>query len=187
MTFNRIFAFSVLTFMMVSCLKEDTTPPVIKLNGKPTVYADLNAQYVDSGATAYDDEDGDLTEYLLMDNNVNNSMVGKYSVIYTVTDNSGNTAMRRRFVVIQGDTSFVDTIPPVLTLIGPNPLNMPLFGTYDEHGASAYDNVSGNITGRITISGTVNTSVAGDNTLTYTVFDDAGNNTVAKRTVHVGY
>lgn len=66
-----------------------------------------------------------------------------------------------------------DTIPPVITLSGANPLTIADGGTYTEPGASAADNVDGSDT--VSISGLVNTSVPGTYTLTYSTTDRAGN------------
>jgi hypothetical protein len=44
----------------------------------------------------------------------------------------------------------VDSIPPVITLNGQNPVNHILNSTYIDAGASAFDNVDGNITSSVT-------------------------------------
>ncbi|MEH7745924.1 immunoglobulin-like domain-containing protein, partial [Neobacillus drentensis] len=52
-------------------------------------------------------------------------------------------------------------------------------------GVKAKDNVDGNLTGNIKITGTVNTKKKGTYTLTYSVTDRSGNKTVVKRKVKV--
>src|SRR5690606_10368271 len=47
--------------------------------------------YIDSGATANDDVDGDLTSSIIVTNTVNPNVEGIYTVTYTVTDSGGNT------------------------------------------------------------------------------------------------
>ncbi len=81
--------------------------------------------------------------------------------------------------------SSYDTIPPVITLLGANPINLYVGNTYIEPGATAIDDVDGDISGKIQISGTVNTSDTGDYTLNYSVSDDAGNNSELTREVTV--
>jgi hypothetical protein len=85
------------------------------------------------------------------------------------------------------ETVRTDTTPPVITLVGANPVNVNLGQSYTEPGATASDNLDGNITGSIVInSSAVNTSVAGDYSVTYNVSDVAGNAaTQVTRTVHV--
>ncbi|SNT15037.1 3',5'-cyclic AMP phosphodiesterase CpdA [Micrococcales bacterium KH10] len=52
-------------------------------------------------------------------------------------------------------------------------------------GVTAYDNVDGDITDRITVTGSVNTGALGEYELTYSVADDAGNVAEAHRTIFV--
>ncbi|HEX5421557.1 MAG TPA: immunoglobulin-like domain-containing protein, partial [Gammaproteobacteria bacterium] len=44
------------------------------------------------GATASDPEDGDLTSKITVDNPVDTSVIGTYTVTYNVVDSSGNAA-----------------------------------------------------------------------------------------------
>ena len=73
-------------------IPEDTIPPVISLIGSDTVIIEVGDIYVDAGATAYDNNDGDLTNSIVTVNNVINTTVGTYAVTYDVTDLSGNQA-----------------------------------------------------------------------------------------------
>jgi len=77
----------------------------------------------------------------------------------------------------------VDTTAPVITLTGNNPVTIELGDTYTDEGATATDE-SGDIT--VTTSGTVDTSIVGSYTLTYTATDASGNDaTAVVRTVNV--
>lgn len=81
----------------------------------------------------------------------------------------------------------IDTTPPAITLTGDNPQIIEVGQAYSELGATATDNFDGNLTeGIIVNSGTVNTNLVGDYTVTYNVSDAAGN-TAAQitRTVRV--
>ena len=81
--------------------------------------------------------------------------------------------------------SNTDLTPPVLTLNGDNPKTIAINSSYIEEGATAIDNVDGNITQDINISGSVDTSVAGNYTITYSVSDSSGNYAETSRTVNV--
>ena len=83
------------------------------------------------------------------------------------------------------DVCKADTTLPVVTVIGNSILNLNVGDTYTEVGATAYDDVDGDISAKIITTGTVNTSVAGTYTITYTVSDTAGNIGTATRTVVV--
>ncbi len=87
--------------------------PVITLIGSGTITVPFGSGYTDAGATASDVEDGNLTSSIVVSNSVNTSIVGNYTVTYDVTDAQTNQAVRvTRFVNV------VDTIPPVITLMG---------------------------------------------------------------------
>jgi len=68
-----------------------------------------------------------------------------------------------------------DVVPPVLTLLGEASVSIQARSNYADAGASAADNIDGDISLRVTVSGAVNTSVVGGYTLTYNVVDFAGN------------
>ena len=79
-----------------------------------------------------------------------------------------------------------DKTPPVLTLLGDNPLDLTLGQSYTEAGATATDNVDGDLTASIDIDASgVNTDAVGSYAVTYSVSDAAGNTANAVRTVTV--
>ncbi len=84
-------------------------------------------------------------------------------------------------------TSTPDTTPPVITLIGDNPLTIMVGSTYVELGASASDNRDGNLSANITIDASqVNTAETGNYSVTYNVSDAAGNAAIqVTRTINV--
>lgn len=66
-----------------------------------------------------------------------------------------------------------DTVPPVITMNGPNNYKIPVGFNYVDQGATAYDDYSG-VTA-VTATGLVNTAVSGIYTITYDAIDAAGN------------
>ena len=69
-----------------------------------------------------------------------------------------------------------DTVPPTITLIGDNPLELVQGDTYEEFGANAEDDVDGIISDNIVInSEAVDTNIAGTYEVTYNVMDAAEN------------
>ncbi len=80
-----------------------------------------------------------------------------------------------------------DTTAPVITLVGDNPLELAEGDTFTDPGATALDNVDGDITGNIVVGGdTVDTNTPGSYVITYNVMDTAGNAAVEMtRTVNV--
>jgi len=73
----------------------------------------------------------------------------------------------------------------VITILGERSINIYLGEIYDDAGATATDNVDGDITDKIVVSGDVNPNLAGIYTLTYSVSDKAGNTASSTRTVTV--
>ncbi|MDH3547923.1 MAG: DUF5011 domain-containing protein [Gammaproteobacteria bacterium] len=79
----------------------DTVPPVIVVTGSPTVTINLGGTYTDAGATATDNIDGDICDQIVVDNPVDTSQVGTYTITYTVDDFAGNSTVATRTVIVQ--------------------------------------------------------------------------------------
>jgi len=75
-----------------SAAKPDTTPPVIKLIGADTVTIHVGDNYVEAGAKAVDDVDGDISAQIRSVNTLNSAKPGTYAVAYNVSDAAGNAA-----------------------------------------------------------------------------------------------
>ncbi len=79
-----------------------------------------------------------------------------------------------------------DTTKPTITLKGSPTVTLSVGETYTDAGATAKDNVDGDITDKIVVHNPVNTAVAATYTITYDVNDTAGNAAdQVKRTVTV--
>ena len=141
--------------------------------------------YVEQGASASDNVDGDISNAITINaSSVNTNAVGNYTVSYTVTDSSNNSVTQYRTVNV---LPLPDTTAPIITLIGDNPQSIIMGYPYVELGAQALDNLDGDISPNISIdSSNVNTNVAGTYIVTYNVSDNASNaaNTIS-RTVNI--
>ncbi len=157
----------------------DTVDPVITLNGANPLTINAGGTYTEPGATATDNVDGDLTNDIEVTGTVDTNTPGEYTITYTVTDSSNNTATETRTVQVVADD------PPVLTLNGANPLTINVGESYSEPGATADDAIDGDLTASIEVTGTVDTNTPGDYTITYTVTDSSNNTATATRTVSV--
>ena len=76
----------------------DIDAPIVALLGDSSLRIDVGAVFMDPGATAIDDIDGDVTGAIVVDNPVNPSLVGSYSVTYAVADRAGNVGLAVRTV-----------------------------------------------------------------------------------------
>jgi Domain of unknown function (DUF5011)/Protein of unknown function (DUF1566)/Repeat of unknown function (DUF5648) len=84
---------------------------------------------------------------------------------------------------VRPDATPPDITPPVITVLGANPLNLSAGTAYTEAGASCVDDKDTTCT--VITTGTVNTAVAGTYTMTYTATDATGNTSSKTRTVTV--
>jgi hypothetical protein len=153
----------------------DITAPTLALVGPTTTSVVLGSNYVDQGAIAVDNIDGNITARVVASSTVNTAALGTYSVVYSVSDLAGNTAIPVSRTVTVVPAVSVDTVPPVLTLVGPLMVSIQQGSVYTDPGATASDAVDGNLTGSITATSTVNSAVPGIYFVTYHVSDRAGN------------
>ncbi|MDQ7016783.1 MAG: glycoside hydrolase family 9 protein, partial [Gammaproteobacteria bacterium] len=157
----------------------DTISPVITLLGNSPQAVEAGTAYVEAGATASDNLDGNISASIVITGAVNTAVPNNYTMTYTVSDAAGNSATTTRTVTVS------DTTVPVITLLGTNPQAVEAGTAYVEAGATASDNLDGNISASIVITGAVNTAVPNNYTITYTVSDAAGNSATTTRTVTV--
>ena len=148
----------------------DTTSPVTTLVGSSTIQTEIGSVYTDLGATATDNLDGDITANIVSVSTVNTNMLGTYSVTYNVSDAVGNKAQ-----IVTRTVEVVDTTKPTITLLGSATVNVKIGGAYTERGATATDNVDGEIGSNILIQSNVNTNATGTYAVTYNVSDRSGN------------
>lgn len=167
----------------------DTVPPVITLTGDAVVNLPVGSEYTDAGATAVDDQDGDITGritttvtsevYSLTE--LDTAVEDIYTFHYNVSDTAGNAAEEvTRTVVVALDP---DVVRPVITLLGEASVQLENGAIYSDAGAAAEDDRDGNITDRIAVTITkdgkavraLDTSVAGTYIIHYNVSDSAGN------------
>ena len=100
---------------------EDSVAPVITLLGDTTVSIEVGDTYIDAGATAKDNYDGDITSNIVTVSNVDTTIVGVYSVTYDVTDANGNAAVTITRIVNVVDELFLESFDPIKFDIFPNP------------------------------------------------------------------
>ena len=74
----------------------DNVPPVITLHGHETVILNLGEPYHEKGATAIDDQDGELP--VEMSDTVDINRVGIYTLFYIAKDKANNTSITTRIV-----------------------------------------------------------------------------------------
>ena len=126
------------------------------------------------GVTATDEEDGDLTKSIkVIRNDVNTEVAGDYTVVFSVTDKQGATAIHEMLVVVNQ--------PPV---IHAEDKVITVGDEFKElEGVTATDDEQGDITEIEVVENNVKTDTPGEYTVTYKVVDKLGG--VATKTIKV--
>lgn len=81
-------------------IKKDSTKPTIELYGKQIMTLYLGDNYIEEGYIAKDNCDGDLTNNVIVDSNLNTNKEGNYKITYKVKDKSGNEESIERYIDI---------------------------------------------------------------------------------------
>jgi len=102
-------------------------------------------------------------------------MVGRDATVLEIHANNGI-----------GRLGLGDRLAPTLELVGGATIDIPAGQEYLDPGATAIDDIDGDISEKIEVSGIINPSAVGTQTISYTVADRAGNTTRKLRTVNVG-
>ena len=160
----------------------DLTPPEITLKGTDPTISEISYPYIDSGAIAWDAVDGDISSKISVVSTVNGNKLGTYTVKYNVSDLTGNDADQ----VVRTVYVTPDKTPPVVTLLGANPMILGVYSHFVDPGATANDNIDGNISNLIVVQGTVDSSRIDTFKLFYSAYDKTGNfSAEVVRTVYV--
>ena len=168
---------SVVIITISKTIKTYTANPNIELIGDEELILNVNDIYEEQGAKASLNNETLIPK---ISGNVDTSIPGEYTITYTVSNEKGkNTQTLERKVIVK------DNIPPTIELNGNSTLTLTVGSKYEEKGASAKDNIDGDITSKIIVDGTVDSSNPGTYELEYNISDSSGNTASIKRTVKV--
>lgn len=166
------------TIVERSLVCQDVVAPVITLNVGDKMIIAKDSDFVDPGFLAFDDVDGDISANVVTTGSINTSIYGKQYLTYTVVDSSGNIYQAQRVVVVQEFT------PPQLYLAGTCAF-IRAGQPYVEPGFNAFDDIDGDVTADVMVTGVLDTNTVGIYILTYTAVDSSLNVTTLTRTVYV--
>ena len=158
--------------------------PVISGENKVIEVGDeFDEEIAKVGITAFDEEDGNLTDRIeVKEFNVNPMQAGEYSVTFSVTDKSGGVSYFTISVSVKAkaEINFPTIEAGDITIY----VNDPFDDGAALQNVTAFDEEDGNISDRVTvIKNGVNNLVAGVYQLTYRVEDNDGN--ITEKTVTV--
>ena len=157
----------------------DIVAPVITLNGNADINVSIGNEYIEEGYVALDDCDGDITDKVITEGNVDTTIPGSYKIEYKVQDSYGNTCSVIRNI------SVADYEPPTITLKGSKKEYIKVGTEYTEKGFEAFDNVEGDVSGKVVVIGQVDTTKVGMYKISYEVKDESGNSSVVNREIYV--
>jgi len=123
--FIKFFYIAMFTFVLTACggsaeeptdanivnepvSAPDTTAPVIVLNGSASITIELGDTFDDPGATATDNYDSTVDVFADW-SNADFETLGKYTIVYSATDASGNTSTLTRELIVEP--------PPIFTIV----------------------------------------------------------------------
>ena len=66
-----------------------------------------------AGAAASDEEDGDLTDKILVEGSVNTEKAGEYTLTYSVTDSEGASYTVKRVVTVREKSEPIEPSKPI--------------------------------------------------------------------------
>lgn len=157
---------------------QDIVAPSITLNSGDALIIPKDSVFTDPGFVASDDVDGDLTASVVTSGTIDSTIYGKQYLTYQVTDSSGNTAQIQRTVTVQEFT------PPTLYLASTTAF-VRAGEDFVESGYNAFDDIDGDVTANVSVSGALDNLTPGIYTLTYTAIDSSLNTTSLNKTVYV--
>lgn len=155
----------------------DDIKPVVTLLGNAIDTIEVFDTYKDSGVRFSDNYNdsasltytikGSYGEVFGLDQIADS--VGTFTIAHEVIDESGNTTIGLRTIVV------VDTEKPSMTLLGLNPMYITRWDSFIEPGWNLQDNYWKPADIQVTVTGTVNANSAGIYVLTYFPTDLSGN------------
>jgi outer membrane protein OmpA-like peptidoglycan-associated protein len=108
----------------------DKTAPVITLKGDSPVTLNVGESYTEMGATAEDNEDGEVS--VAVKGSIDSHSAGEYVITYTATDKASNTATEtRKVIVVAAEVKQPEAAPEPEAVVSSVPKAKVYFG-YDK-------------------------------------------------------
>ncbi|WP_195263910.1 glycosyl hydrolase family 18 protein [Clostridium sp. 1001275B_160808_H3] len=160
---------------------DNNTAPVINGATNKQIYVGDSFNPL-AGITASDKEDGDLTSKVTVSGTVDTTKAGTYNLTYSVVDSKGLKATAAVTITVS-EKNTTNTAP---VINGVANKEIKIGSTFNPlTGVTASDKEDGDLTSKVVVSGTVDTTKVGTYNLTYSVTDSKGLVTTAKATITV--
>ena len=143
----------------------DTTPPVITLNGANAITLVQGETYIEAGATAVDDRDGNVSVTITGTVDINSP--ANYTITYTAVDVANNKSATTRTIVIESQRPFVTSWQTDIAGFSPNnQIKITTTGggynyTVDWGDSQTNTHVTGDVTHIYATAGTYTVTISG--------------------------
>lgn len=159
-----LISFIIITLIIGFSYKE----PKINLLGDEIITIELNTQYVEPGYNATF-LTKDITNLIVVEHNININKIGRYIVTYKLNYKNKEYLETRTVKVI-------DSVNPVINLLGDGTIQMCPNQEYNEYGFSAFDEYDGDITKKVQMQ-------IENDSIQYYVEDSSNNKTIQERKI----
>jgi len=166
----------LLAISLIGCEDNDVIMPEVISSFTYTMNADTGTvTFINTSVNSrnyfwtFEDKNGNKTSSTEIEP-VKTFTTGEYKVTLKATNVAGASDTSEDIIVIS------DAGAPVITLLGETTINILVGGTFSDPGATATDDVDGDLTANIVVAGdAVDVNTAATYTITYNVSDAAGN------------
>lgn len=148
----------------------------IELNGGNSINVYEGMEFVDPGYIAYDNHHNSLTNSVVVNGNVNEKVIGSYTITYSLK----NKSVSRVVNVIASQAQYTR-----IYLKGDKIMKLKVGEAYNEPGYYYNDIKVGDMHDQIKVNGTVDSSKAGQYRITYSVVNSEEVTITAERVVIV--
>lgn len=172
-----IIVFLLVLIIVIISLTTSKSKINIQVIGGNNIKVYQGSKYFDPGFSAIDKKGNNINDKAVVYNPVDTSKIDKYIVTYTI----GEYRNSRTVEVVERPSKGITYI----ALQGKKDMNISKGDKYKEPGYVAIDDIDGNITDKVNISGSVNYNKEGTYKLVYYVVNSTGITTTIERTVNV--
>lgn len=126
--------------------------------------------YNEPGYKAIDETDGDITQNVTIESDLNTKLSGLYTIKYTIINSSGIQKTKNRIIrVVKKNDGILNFV-----LDGNEEMSIEQGEKYIEPGYMAIDSKDGNITNKVVVTGNVDTTKVGTYTIKYSITNSTG-------------
>lgn len=166
----------LIIIIIIFLLIKKRTVYYLNLEGLEEMNIYQGTSYNEPGYKARDNKNNDLTSQVVVKDNLDTTTIGTYTIVYSL----GNRTLRRTVNVVAKPE-----IPTTIHLSGEKNIYLKVGDQFTDPGCIAIDAFDGNLTDKVTITGTVDTSQKGVYRLVYSVVNSSGITASETRTIIV--